>query len=281
MSQWSTSRRISTEPPPNFNSGRDIPLQALEGHRASLILVGAQAIYLHTGDADEAVAAYTTDGDLALDPRMLGREPALEAAMRAGGFALKVDQVGIWTGARAIDEKVVTVDLLVPESLGGGGTRGARLTGHDPKAARKVRGIEGCLVDKSTFTIAAFEASDQRRFELEVAGPAALLVSKCHKLAERIAEGGRRAKSKDAHDVLRVLRGVSTDVLALGFTLMRTDEVSRQVAETGLDHLQSLFGRPRLAGCDLAAQAAAGLENEETIRQSCVALTSNLVAALR
>ena len=108
-------------------------LQALEKHHASIILVGAQAIYLHTGAADEAVAAYTTDGDLALDPRMLGRQPALEAAMRAGGFALKVDQVGIWTGARAVDEKVVTVDLLVPDSLGGGGTRGARLDGHDPK----------------------------------------------------------------------------------------------------------------------------------------------------
>ncbi|OFW17308.1 MAG: hypothetical protein A3F70_01740 [Acidobacteria bacterium RIFCSPLOWO2_12_FULL_67_14] len=144
-----------------------------------------------------------------------------------------------------------------------------------------MRGIEGCLVDKSTFTIAALEATDQRRFELEVAGPAALLVSKCHKLAERIAEGGRRAKAKDAHDVLRVLRGVTTDVLAVGFTLMRTDELSRQVAEAGIDQLQSLFGRPRLAGCDLAAQAVAGLENEETIRQSCAALTADLLAALR
>ncbi len=25
VSQWRTSRRISSEPPPNFNSGRDIP----------------------------------------------------------------------------------------------------------------------------------------------------------------------------------------------------------------------------------------------------------------
>ena len=28
VSQWSTSRKISTEPPPNFNSGLDIPLVA-------------------------------------------------------------------------------------------------------------------------------------------------------------------------------------------------------------------------------------------------------------
>lgn len=255
-------------------------LQALEGHRASIILVGAQAVYLHTGDADVAVAPYTTDGDLALDPRILGDQPALEAAMVAGGFALKVDQVGIWTGARAVDEKIVTVDLLVPDSLGGGGTRGARLDGHDRKAARKVRGIEGCLIDKSTFTIASLEASDLRSFELAVAGPAALLVSKCYKLGERIADGGRRVKAKDAHDVLRLLRGVPTEALALGFTIMKADEVSRDVAETGLTYLKSLFASARLAGCDLAAQAAAGLENEETVRQSCATLTSDLVEAI-
>lgn len=256
-------------------------LQALEEHRASIILVGAQAVYLHTGDADVAVAPYTTDGDLALDPRVLGDQPALEAAMTAGGFVLKMDQVGIWTGARAVDEKIVTVDLLVPDSLGGGGTRGARLGGHDRKAARKVPGIEGCLVDKSTFTIASLDTSDPRSLELAVAGPSALLVSKCYKLGERMADGGRRVKAKDAHDVLRLLRGVSTEALALGFTLMAADEVSRQVADTGLAYLKSLFAKPRLAGCDLAAQAAAGLEDEDTIRQSCATLTSDLFAAIR
>lgn len=256
-------------------------LDALKEHRLSIILVGAQAVYLHTGQADVAVAAYTTDGDLALDPRNLGSDPALEAAMKAGGFALKRDQIGIWTGRRLVDETVITVDLLVPDTLGGAGTRSARLDGHDRKAARKVRGIEGCLVDKSMFTIESLDPVDPRRFELYVAGSASLVVSKCHKLAERLADGGRRIKSKDAHDVLRILRGVPTNSLALGFAAMKSDDVSRQVAETGLDHLQSLFGRARLAGCDLAAQAAEGLEGDETIRQSCVALTADLVSVLR
>lgn len=116
--------------------------------------------------------------------------------------------------------------------------------------------------------IPSLDPVDRRSFDLAVAGPAPLIVAKYHKLAERLADGGRRIKSKDAHDVLRILRGVPTDSLALGFSAMRGDEVSRQVAETGLDHLQSLFGRARLAGCDLAAQAAEGLEGNETIRQS-------------
>ncbi len=49
---------------------RRVLLDALEAfgpHRDAAILVGAQAIYLHTGDAELAVAEYTTDADLALD----------------------------------------------------------------------------------------------------------------------------------------------------------------------------------------------------------------------
>jgi hypothetical protein len=38
---------------------------------------GAQAIYLRVGPGDFSVAPYTTDGDLAIDPRRLEDEPAL------------------------------------------------------------------------------------------------------------------------------------------------------------------------------------------------------------
>jgi hypothetical protein len=43
-------------------------LVALERHRDSLVLVGAQAIYLYTGDADVALATTTSDSDIALIP---------------------------------------------------------------------------------------------------------------------------------------------------------------------------------------------------------------------
>ena len=201
--------------------------------------------------------------------------------MQAKGFTLKQDQVGIWIGERTVGANVITVDLLVPASLGGPSSRGARIEGHDRKAARKVSGIEGCLVDKSTVKISSLERSDERGIDIDVAGPAALLVSKCYKVAERLAQSPRRVKPKDAYDVLRILRWVALDHLVAGFSAMARDEVSRETAETGLDHLQSLFGRPRLAGSDLAAQAAAGLEDDITVRESCAALTGDLIAELR
>lgn len=274
---------------PIYIAARSVLLDALEAladHRSSITLIGAQAIYLHAGDADVAVAPYTADGDLALDPRDLQTQPAIEAAMRAKGFELRVDvhghpEVGIWAADRAVGNKVITVDLLVPESLGGRG-REAELAGHNNRAARNVSGIEGCLVDKSAFTVTALDAEDQRAFEITVAGAAALLVSKCHKLAERAQErGGRRLKPKDAQDVLRLLRKVQTNDLCDGFRRMDAADVSRDIARTGLDHLRSMFGRPGLLGCDLAVQASEGLEDQATIRDSCAALTSDLLAALR
>ena len=38
-------------------------VEALEGQRHALIVVGAQAIYLHTGLVDEAIATETKDSD--------------------------------------------------------------------------------------------------------------------------------------------------------------------------------------------------------------------------
>lgn len=46
-------------------------LEALGEHRHAAILVGAQAIYMHTGDAELGVAEHTTNADLALDPVLL------------------------------------------------------------------------------------------------------------------------------------------------------------------------------------------------------------------
>jgi hypothetical protein len=75
-------------------------LIGLKAHADSLILVGAQAVYLRTGDGDIAVAPYTVDGDLALDPRALGDDPKIDAAMEAAGFQHRIvdehPEPGIW-----------------------------------------------------------------------------------------------------------------------------------------------------------------------------------------
>lgn len=77
-------------------------LDALGSHRNAIVLVGAQAVYLRVGEADLAVAPFTTDGDLAIDPAILTGIPPLENALIEAGFVPKAkDSVGIWiTSAR-------------------------------------------------------------------------------------------------------------------------------------------------------------------------------------
>ena len=64
-------------------------LEALGPHREACVLVGAQAIYLRVGEADLAVAPFTTDGDLVIDPRRLLDVPSVERGLMAAGFALR------------------------------------------------------------------------------------------------------------------------------------------------------------------------------------------------
>jgi hypothetical protein len=56
-------------------------LDALGPHRDAIVLVGAQAVYLRVGEADLAVAPFTTDGDLVIDPAVLAEIPPLEQAL--------------------------------------------------------------------------------------------------------------------------------------------------------------------------------------------------------
>ena len=44
-------------------------LEALSSHRNDLVLVGARAVYLHTGDSDLAVAEYTPHPSARRSPR--------------------------------------------------------------------------------------------------------------------------------------------------------------------------------------------------------------------
>src|SRR5210317_451679 len=113
-------------PDPEYVAARRVLLNALEAlgsHRKAIVLVGAQAIYLHVGEGDLAVSPYTTDGDLAIDPRELDDEPGLATALRSAGFDLEV-RPGTWSMSD------VQIDLLVPASMGGPGRRGARLGPH-------------------------------------------------------------------------------------------------------------------------------------------------------
>jgi hypothetical protein len=272
-------------PDPEYVLARKVLLDALEGlgeQRGAVVIVGAQAIYLHTGDAELAVAPYTTDGDVVIDPSRLRNDPKLAEALNGAGFSADTQHVGTWIMRRPLEGRPVEVkiDLMVPEAVGGPGRRGARLGIHGNRTARKARGLEATLVDQQQRTIESLEDKDDRAFDVAVAGPAALVVAKLHKIAERVDTPGRR-EDKDALDILRLLQAVPTEVIADGVRALLEEEISAEVTEEALSFLRDLFTEPSRPGCQMAARAAAPLEPEDTIAASCAFLSQDLLQAIR
>lgn len=258
-------------------------LEALNEQRDAIVLVGAQAIYLHTGDADIAVPAFTTDGDLVIEPSRLKDEPRLVEAMERAQFA-PGGQPGSWVATREVDSVATTipVDLLVPEAVAGGGRRAARLGNHGDRTGRRARGLEGALVDYDFHTLRALAPDDLRAFEIRVAGPSALLVAKAHKISDRNQEPqAKRLGDKDGLDVLRLLRGVESRRLADGLLRLRQESVSAIVTSEAITQLENLFGSPDAVGTQMAVRATERLEDPRVIAESCTALTRELLSLVR
>ena len=256
-------------------------LEALGEHRQAIIVVGAQALYLRTGEADIAVSPYTTDGDLALDPALLAEIPPLEQALVSAQFDRHPDQVGVWVAHRPTahhPELKVEVDLLVPASISPGkGRRAAHLRGHAPAAARIVRGLEGVVVDFDTLPIYALEAEDSRIIHAKIAGPAALLVAKVHKIADR--QGTGRSRDKDALDIFRLFRAVSTEELAVRMALLLADGRSRTTTQHGISLVREQF-HARGEGTRMTVRAVEGLMPEAEVRASLGYLVGDLLECL-
>lgn len=174
---------------------------ALAPHVDALVLVGAQAIYLHAGDTGLGVAEYTTDADFSLAPGDLADSPLLGDLLTAHGFI-----------------------------------------------ARKHP-------------------------------PAALLVAKIHTIAERVGNDDR-VRDKDALDVLRLLRSVSTDALAGGLATLGQSDEARAIAAEALVHMHHLFAGPSAPAVTMAVRAAGTEEDPATITASLVALAQDLLETL-
>jgi hypothetical protein len=256
-----------SRPHPEYVAARTVLLDALDAlvvHRPAVVVVGAQAVYLRTGSAGLTVAPYTTDGDLALDPTLLGDHPLLEAAMERCGFHLlrRGDagiEPGTWIGRTEVDGRTfhVPVDLIVPEAvLAGGGRRGARLPPHGKRAAKRTHGLEAALVDQSLMTLRGLAAGDRRTVDVRVAGVAALLVAKVHKIRDRVAEARTaRLRAKDAGDVLRLIRATPVARMADRLQPLSRDPIAGQVTREALTSLGDLFGAPASRGVALAVDA--------------------------
>jgi len=247
--------------------------EALYAHRDALVLVGAQAIYLHTGDADLGVPEYTTDADFTVAPADLADAPLLADLLSARGFTPR-EHPGSWLSPDGI-----YLDIMVPERLAGPGTRGARLGSHGKRAARRAKGLEGALIDRERLTISALDPDDDRTVELWVAGPAALLVAKVHKIAERV-DNQDRVRDKDALDVLRLLRSITTADLTDRLAVLRRDDLSSAVTNEAVGLLPDLFGTTESAGVAMAVRAAGPGADPATIAGSIIALVEDLLDML-
>ena len=247
-------------------------LDALADHRDSVVVVGAQAIYLRAGAAPVAVAEYTKDSDLALDARSLGADPLIEDAMRRANFE-PGGEPGSW-----IDARGVPVDLMVPEALAGdGGRRGARIPPHDPGAMRRAVGLEAAVVDHAEMAIRSLSPEDPRVVAANVAGPAALLVAKLHKLGER-QDSPRRLIDKDAHDVYRLLVAVSVEDFTSALRTLLADTLAGDVTRAALHYLQELFAAgPAALGSVMAGRTELGLGDPDVVAASSAALAADVL----
>ena len=201
-----------TDAAPEYVAARTVLLDVLEAlgsQREAIIVVGAQAIYMHTEDGGiTGYAPYTTDADLALAPSRLADEPHIETLLEDANFEQKGDP-GIWWKTIVIDGTPtdVEVDIMVLEHFAPpGGRRSVRLPPHDKMIARKAIGLEGSILDQDLMKVAALDRTDSRQFTIRVAGPAALIVAKVYKLRDRLSDGKLdRIADKDAADVYRLM----------------------------------------------------------------------------
>lgn len=251
-------------------------LDALAAHLDALVVVGAQAIYLHTGAADVALAETTRDSDVVIDPRELGTDPLIDDAMKRARFYrnLTKGQPGSWLSPSGIP-----VDLMVPEALAGkGGSRDGRIPPHGKGSTRRATGLEAAIVDNSPRTICALDPEDDREATVAVAGPAALLVAKLHKIGER-QDRLKRLVNKDAHDIYRLL--VAADhTIAARLLELSEDELCGEVTSQAIAYLRELFADASALGSRMAGAAEALVGDPAVVAASAAALAGDLLAAI-
>ena len=259
-------------------------LEALAPHAPALVIAGAQAIYLRVGDGDLAVAPYTTDGDITVDPRSLAPDPTIEAAMTAAGFAPMLQggnlEPGIWVAKALINDRevLIPVDLIVPEGFAPpGGRRGARLGPHGNKAARRAIGLEAALVDNGPITVSALDPADGRSALVAVAGEAALMVAKAHKLHDRVGRGRPdRSKDKDAADVFRMMQATPAKTVSTTLAELSEHPVAGPPTLAAVSYIDELFSRRGRPGIEMAARSFGGAIPLARVEAVSVAYTAAL-----
>lgn len=128
-------------------------------------------------------------------------------------------------------------------------------------------------------TIRALDPADRREATVAVAGPAALLVAKLHKIGER-RQQPRRLINKDAHDIYRLL--VATDALAIATRLVELagDELCGAATRTAITYLRELFAGPDALGPRMAGAAEQLVGDPAVVVAAAAVLAGDVIAAI-
>jgi hypothetical protein len=127
-------------------------------------------------------------------------------------------------------------------------------------------------------TITSLEPlTDDRSFELRVAGVPALLVAKAFKIRDRLVSGKpSRLSDKDASDVYRLATTAAPAAVAIALGRLAESARVGATARLGVGLVHEQFGVPRAPGVDMAVRALDGAVPEGRVRAILSAFASEL-----
>ena len=197
----------------------------------------------------------------------------------------RLNRPGMWQTTVLVRGKdvIIPIDLIVPEGASTGeGRHGARIPPHGKRAARRAVGLEAALVDHSPMIVAALDPADSRQVTVEVAGVAALLVAKAHKIRDRLGTGRTdRLSDKDAADVFRIMQTARPAAVAETMRSLFEAPMSAEVTVQALEIMRNLFVRRAGGGVAMAQRALQLAVDPAQVATLCVAFTEQLLVSGR
>lgn len=265
---------------------RNILLDALSALKAygreAVIVVGAQAIYLRCEEGATIIPPFTIDSDLVLDlARRISPAP-IKTHLETLGYSLRNGQPGLYQAPNLAVEAQAAggVDLFVPAAYAiGNHRRDANIPG-DPSAARRQRGLELTIIDRTPMIIRSLDPTNEREVEALVAGPAALLAAKLVKICERLKGDAARVEPKDVLDVYRILYSYDPKILAKTFLDFRAHDVAGPIIVEAIACMRDEFAGNDARALNLLEKYLDAYPVRFEVIESTRLLTEDLLEAL-
>ncbi|TFB98641.1 hypothetical protein [Cryobacterium sp. HLT2-28] len=214
-----------------------------------MTVVGAHAVHVWVQKKWGPIDMESTrDGDLAINPVLIAEDPKIMEIMAEIGLEpARPERPGIYgyVSERGLPwDQRTTVDLLVPETYAGSKGRSARIPGQK-SATTRAYGLELAIHDRTLTKISTTDGEPELSVDVHVAGPAALLIAKAHKVSERLADIERRPdrlRPKDSGDIALLM--MVTDGTEMAESMMRHVAQSpeiRAVVHDGAHYLVEMY----------------------------------------